>query len=75
MVDWTRRLVALASVAFVSACGGGDGDNRNLVETARADARFSTLVEAVVAADLAGTLSEPGPFTVFAPTKALSPPC
>ena len=31
---------------------------------------FTVLVEAVVAADLAATLSGPGPFTVFAPTDA-----
>merc|ERR1712124_32390 len=30
---------------------------------------LSTLVAAVVAADLADTLSSPGPFTVFAPTN------
>lgn len=32
--------------------------------------QFSTLVQAVVKADLAGTLSGIGPFTVFAPTNA-----
>lgn len=32
--------------------------------------KFSTLVQAVTAADLAATLSGPGPFTVFAPTDA-----
>jgi len=31
---------------------------------------FKTLVEAIKAADLVGTLKEPGPFTVFAPTDA-----
>jgi uncharacterized surface protein with fasciclin (FAS1) repeats len=69
MLDWFRRLSAIASVALVAACGGSDGDNRNLVGTAQADARFSILVEAVTAADLAGTLSGAGPFTVFAPTN------
>lgn len=68
MLYWIRRLAAIASVALV-ACGGSGGENRNLVETAQADSRFSTLVEAVDAADLAGTLSGPGPFTVFAPTN------
>jgi transforming growth factor-beta-induced protein len=33
-------------------------------------AEFTQLVAAVVRADLAGTLSGPGPFTVFAPTDA-----
>tara|TARA_Y100000589_G_scaffold307110_1_gene322459 strand:+ start:2581 stop:3456 length:876 start_codon:yes stop_codon:yes gene_type:complete len=42
----------------------------NIAETAAADGRFNTLVAAVGAADLAETLSGPGPFTVFAPTDA-----
>ena len=69
MLRWIRRLAAISSVAFVAACGGDDGENRNIVETAQADPRFSTLVEAAAAANLAGTLSGPGPFTVFAPTN------
>jgi uncharacterized surface protein with fasciclin (FAS1) repeats len=45
--------------------------NKNIVETALASApEFSILVEAVVAANLQGTLSGTGPFTVFAPTNA-----
>ncbi len=45
--------------------------NRNIVETAIASApEFSILVEAVVAANLQGTLSGTGPLTVFAPTNA-----
>lgn len=40
----------------------------NVVQMAQLNPAFSVLVEAVVAADLAGTLSGPGPFTVFAPT-------
>ncbi len=39
-----------------------------IVDIAVADGRFDTLVTAVVAADLAETLSGEGPFTVFAPT-------
>ena len=39
-----------------------------IVDIAVADGRFETLVTAVVAADLAETLSGEGPFTVFAPT-------
>lgn len=69
MLHWIRRLAVIASVAFLAACGGGDDEERNLVQTAQADARFSILVEAVVAADLTGTLSGTGPFTLFAPTN------
>lgn len=41
---------------------------KDIVQTAVADGRFTTLVAAVQAADLASTLSGPGPYTVFAPT-------
>merc|ERR1719272_2849248 len=41
----------------------------NIVELAQSVKDLSTLVTAVVAADLADTLSSPGPFTVFAPTN------
>ena len=44
--------------------------DKNIVQTAQALPDFSILVEAVVAADLATTLSGAGPFTVFAPTNA-----
>ncbi|MFN0248327.1 MAG: fasciclin domain-containing protein [Kofleriaceae bacterium] len=49
--------------------------DKNIVETAVALAggaqpEFTLLVEAVLAADLADTLSGDGPFTVFAPTDA-----
>merc|ERR1711976_768917 len=41
----------------------------NIVELAQSVPDLSTLVTAVVAGDLADTLSSPGPFTVFAPTN------
>merc|ERR1719407_335129 len=44
-------------------------DLPNIVELAESVKDLSTLVSAVVAADLADTLSSPGPFTVFAPTN------
>jgi uncharacterized surface protein with fasciclin (FAS1) repeats len=44
--------------------------NKTIVQTAQSLSDFSILVEAVVAADLATTLSGKGPFTVFAPTNA-----
>ncbi len=40
----------------------------DIVDTAVADGRFTTLVAAVTAADLVDTLKGEGPFTVFAPT-------
>ncbi|MCO6388272.1 fasciclin domain-containing protein [Aliihoeflea sp. 40Bstr573] len=42
---------------------------RNIVENAVNSPVHTTLVAAVKAADLAGTLSGPGPFTVFAPVN------
>jgi uncharacterized surface protein with fasciclin (FAS1) repeats len=44
--------------------------DKNIVQTAQSLPDFSILVEAVVAANLAATLSGSGPFTVFAPTNA-----
>lgn len=41
----------------------------NIVEVAAGNEAFSTLVAAVKAADLVGTLTSAGPFTVFAPTN------
>lgn len=43
-----------------------EGDT--IVDVATANGSFNTLVAALQAADLAETLSEPGPYTVFAPT-------
>jgi uncharacterized surface protein with fasciclin (FAS1) repeats len=43
--------------------------DKTIVQTAQAVPAFSTLVEAAVAANLQGTLSGAGPFTVFAPTN------
>ena len=44
--------------------------SKNIVENAAGSSDHTTLVAAVKAADLAGTLSGAGPFTVFAPTNA-----
>lgn len=70
MIEWLKRMAAVAVLSMVAACGGGDDDPPgNVVQVAQGDARFSTLAEAVVAADLATTLSGAGPYTVFAPTN------
>lgn len=42
----------------------------NIVQMAQVNPQLSSLVSAVVGANLQGTLSGPGPFTVFAPTNA-----
>jgi len=69
-MPWFQRLAALSALVLVAACGGSDDPAPGtVIQVAQADARFSTLVEAVAAAGLATTLSGPGPFTVFAPTN------
>ena len=44
-------------------------EKATIVGVAAANENFSTLVAAVKAADLVGTLNSDGPFTVFAPTN------
>lgn len=72
---FNRRTVLLAaavgaSATLLQACGGGDDEpQRNIVEVAQNNPDLSILVEAVVAAGLAPTLST-GMLTVFAPTNA-----
>lgn len=61
-------LKTLAAAAAMTVAAGAASAN-TIVDIAVADERFSTLVAAVTAADLAGTLSGPGPFTVYAPVN------
>ena len=73
MMRWIKTLVAISAISLVAACGSDDDEvmapTKNIVETAQSLPQFSILVEAVVAADLADDLSQPGPLTVFAPTN------
>jgi uncharacterized surface protein with fasciclin (FAS1) repeats len=50
--------------------GAAMSPNETIVANAAKASNLTTLVSAVQAADLAGTLSGPGPFTVFAPDNA-----
>lgn len=65
-------LLLAAGLLFVSPAQvfAQDMSDKTVVEIAVGNDDFSTLVAAVKAADLAGTLSDDGPFTVFAPTNA-----
>ena len=73
-----RNLLILSGVAaattLLAACSDSDDHTTvptsNIVQLAQATPDLSILVEAVVAAGLASTLSGTGPFTVFAPTNA-----
>ena len=60
----------LAAIAPLSAHHhrSAEQSQPNIVAAAQSTGVHNTLVAAVQAADLAGTLSNPGPFTVFAPT-------
>lgn len=67
-------LVSLSgSVAFAAANpvvgGAAMSPSKTIVQNASKASNLTTLVAAVKAGGLAGTLSGPGPFTVFAPTN------
>lgn len=59
----TRQAVASAQAQQLTQA------EENIVSIASGNDNFSTLVQAVQAADLVETLQEEGPFTVFAPTN------
>lgn len=75
-IRFSKVAVALVgSLALVSGSGAyakhhAEMSSQNIVEKAASTDDFSTLVAAVTAADLAGTLSSDGPFTVFAPLNS-----
>ena len=60
-----RQLAVVIAVHSVPAISGGD----SIYDIADNAPDFSTLVQAVNAADLEDTLSSPGTYTIFAPTN------
>lgn len=60
---------ATASAEAPTVGGAPMLPTRNIVQNASEASNLTTLVSAVTAADLGGTLSGAGPFTVFAPTN------
>jgi len=70
----TRTMAAALLVLPLAACSDDDEatapEEPNIVEVAIDAGSFQTLVTAVDAAGLTETLSEGGPFTLFAPTDA-----
>jgi len=69
-------LAIVATVSFTSCSKDEETetpmtpDSKNIVQVAKSDNQFSTLVAAIEKAGLASTLESTGPFTVFAPTNA-----
>lgn len=66
-----RSIVAITILVFSSfSFAGSHGENKpqTIVDIAVKAGSFDTLVTALKAADLVGTLQGKGPFTVFAPT-------
>ena len=61
----TKLAGALTAATLCASAATAD----TIVDIAAGDERFSTLVAAVGAAELAEALSGPGPFTVFAPVN------
>ncbi|PKF61041.1 fasciclin [Psychromonas sp. psych-6C06] len=65
----TTSLLLVSSLAFSAfSHAGHHGMKKDIVDVAVENGSFTTLVAAVKAADLVGTLKGEGPFTVFAPT-------
>jgi transforming growth factor-beta-induced protein len=65
-------LLLVLALPFISCSDDDELEEpmtNTLVEIAQNDARFSTLVSALIKADLVTTLNGNGPFTVFAPTN------
>jgi uncharacterized surface protein with fasciclin (FAS1) repeats len=67
---YTMIKSSLIALSLVVAFAATPAMSKNIVQTAAGNKNFTTLVAAVKAAGLVGTLSGKGPFTVFAPTNA-----
>ncbi len=67
--DTTAMMTTPAEEPGVMVGGANMVPSKNIVENAAGSSDHTTLVAAVKQADLAGTLSGAGPFTVFAPTN------
>lgn len=63
-------LLTGAATARTSVPTARAATERNIVATAVAAGQFKTLAKLLIAAGLASTLQQTGPFTVFAPTDA-----
>lgn len=64
-----KATASICIAALLAACGAVVDDGDDIVDIAVSKSEFSTLVTALEAAGLVGTLKGEGPFTVFAPTN------
>jgi uncharacterized surface protein with fasciclin (FAS1) repeats len=65
----TLRMMKITIMCIAALGANAAAPTMNIVQLAQATPDLSTLVTAVVAGNLTGPLSGPGPFTVFAPTN------
>jgi uncharacterized surface protein with fasciclin (FAS1) repeats len=71
-----KKLIPFGVIAALALSVAGapatarPSEKKNIVQTAQAAGNFKTLTKLVTKAGLAATLSQPGPYTVFAPTDA-----
>ena len=71
-----KKLIPFGVIAALALSVAGapatarPSEDKNIVQTAQAAGNFKTLTKLVTKAGLAATLSQPGPYTVFAPTDA-----
>ena len=63
-------VAALAAAPLGSSAGTGARESGDLVATATAAGKFTTLTRLLKRAGLVPALKQPGPYTVFAPTDA-----
>jgi uncharacterized surface protein with fasciclin (FAS1) repeats len=63
-------VAALAAAPLGSTAGAGSRQSGDIVATATAAGKFTTLTKLLKRAGLVSTLEQPGPYTVFAPTDA-----
>ena len=69
-ISLIAAVLALALPAAAQDAPAPEAAEATIVSVLQADGRFTTLVGALETAGLTQTLSEPGPFTVFAPTDS-----
>ena len=67
-IEASNGVIHVIDSVLLPPSEGSATETKDIVDTAVADGRFTTLVSAVQAAGLVDTLKGEGPFTVFAPT-------